>query len=192
MSTRAMKSDSIEPLELKRKLDNSDGCLLLDVRTPGEFDSGHIPGAKVVPLGDLDAKAYLEREGKGCERLYVVCQSGTRARRAIELFEKAGFGGCVLVEGGMDLWTQQGLPVEKNRLSGIPVLRQVQITVGSIVSIGAVLALTVDPRFAWIPLIMGCGLVFAGVSGFCGLAILLARMPWNRMPACRDGMCGTN
>jgi hypothetical protein len=59
-------------------------------------------------------------------------------------------------------------------------MRQVQIAVGLVSAVGAALALGVDPRFAIVPLVTGGGLLFAGVTGFCGLALLLAKMPWNR------------
>jgi hypothetical protein len=71
----------------------------------------------------------------------------------------------------------------------LPLMRQVQITVGFVSAIGATLALTISPWFAVIPLLAGCGLLFAGLTGFCGLALLLAKMPWNRATNCNSGSC---
>jgi hypothetical protein len=71
----------------------------------------------------------------------------------------------------------------------LPLMRQVQITVGFVSAIGAVLALLISSWFAVIPLLAGCGLLFAGLTGFCGLALLLAKMPWNRAENCNAGSC---
>jgi len=122
----------------------------------------------------------------------VVCQSGARAANAIARFEEAGFQNCVLVEGGMDAWTRSNQPVVRGEGGGLPLLRQVQLIVGLLCSIGAVLAIAVDSRFAFIPFAMGCGLVVAGLTGTCGLAIILAAMPWNRARQCGSDVCCNN
>jgi rhodanese-related sulfurtransferase len=177
---------SISPHQLQRALREEPGALLLDVRTPAEFYSEHISGARVVPLGNLAPAELLKKVGSP-KRLFVICQSGARARKAIERFEKAGFTDCCLVEGGMDAWIQAKLHVVRNERMGISVLRQVQMIIGFFTALGAGLALMVDPLFAIIPLISGCGLVFAGATGMCGLALILAKMPWNRSSSCAEG-----
>src|SRR5581483_2355979 len=161
---------SISPGELHRRL--AGGVELLDVRTPGEFAEAHVPGARLVPLGDLDAVEFLKSHGRE-KPLYVLCQSGGRARQAIEKFRAAGFAGCVLVEGGTRAWIDGGLPVDRGQGRGLPLMRQVQIVVGTISATGAVLALTVSPWFAVVPLVTGGGLLFAGLTGFCGMALFL-------------------
>jgi rhodanese-related sulfurtransferase len=182
---------SIGPRELQRRLAAGQPARLLDVRTPGEHAAAHVPGAKLIPLDELDAAAFRrERAGDGSP-VYVLCQSGTRARRAIEKLERAGVQGCVLVEGGTQAWIDAGLPVNRGQSRVLPLMRQVQIAVGSLSAVGAGLALTVNPRYALIPLIMGCGLVFAGLTGFCGLALLLAKMPWNKTSASNSSSCCT-
>lgn len=178
---------SIQPLELQRLLAAGGHLHLLDVRTPGEFTAAHVPGAKLKPLDDLDADAFQRQRGADDSPLYVLCQSGGRARKAIERLERAGVRGCVLVEGGTQGWIDAGLPVILGQSQGLPLMRQVQVTVGLISAAGAVLALAANPLFAIIPLVMGCGLVFAGISGTCGMALLLAKMPWNRAKSC--GSC---
>ena len=187
--TTTQPKTSITPAELNGLLANA---ALLDVRTPGEFATGHVPGAKLVPLDDLDAAAFL-RQHDAATPLYVLCQTGSRARKAIEKFQRTGFNGCVLVEGGTQAWMDAGLPVSLGKRVGLSLIRQVQIVVGLISAVGAALALTVNIWFALIPLFIGCGLLFAGLTGFCGLAVLLAKMPWNRMQAsafcCDSGQC---
>lgn len=178
--TETQSNSSIPPRELHRLVAAGHAAELLDVRTPGEFAAAHVVGAKLIPLDELDCAAFLKQRGTDDKPVYVLCQSGGRARRAIEKFQRAGFNGCVLVEGGTQAWIDAGLPVNRGESKVLPLMRQVQIAVGAVSAAGAALALWVDPRFAFIPLITGCGLLFAGVTGFCGLALVLAKMPWNK------------
>jgi len=177
----------IKPRDLHRLLAEGSPAQLLDVRSPAEFAAAHVPGAKLLPLDRLDPAAFQQERGAAEIPLYVLCHSGGRARRAIDRLERAGVHGCVLVEGGTQAWMDAGLPVNLGQSRTLPLMRQVQITVGLISAAGAVLALAVNPLFAIIPLVMGCGLVFAGITGTCGLALLLAKMPWNRAQSC--GSC---
>ena len=151
---------------------------LLDVRTPSEYVSAHVPGAKLIPLNGLKAEALLPQH-EGGTPIFVLCHSGARATQAIEQFERAGCDDCVLVEGGTQAWIDAGLPVHRGASSVMPIMRQVQIVVGSLSAASAILSLAVDRWFAVVPLVLGCGLLFAGITGACGMALLLARMPWN-------------
>jgi len=178
---------SIAPRELNRILAGGAPAQLLDVRTPGEFAAAHLPGAKLIPLGDLDPASFARQRGAEEIPVYVLCQSGGRARKAIAKLEEAGIRGCVLVEGGTQGWMDAGLPVERGPGGILPLMRQVQIMVGLVSATGAVLALAVNPLFAIIPLVTGCGLLFAGITGTCGMALALAKMPWNRAQSC--GSC---
>jgi rhodanese-related sulfurtransferase len=170
---------SVTPAELQR-LTQAGTVDILDVRTPAEFESVHIPGAVLAPLDRVDAATFLKTRGNPSRPIYVVCHSGGRARKAIEKFQRAGFDACVLVEGGTQAWLDAGLPVIRGSRRTLSVLRQVQITIGIISGAGAALALTVHRGFALLPLLTGCGLLFAGLTGTCGLALLLAKMPWNQ------------
>ena len=180
---------AITPNELQRRLTAGQPACLLDVRTPGEHAAAHVPGAKLIPLDELDAAAFCRERGGDGTPVYVLCQSGGRARRAIEKLERAGGRGCVLVEGGTQAWIEAGLPVIRGTSRVLPLQRQVQITVGFLAAGGAALALTVHPRFVLIPLVIGCGLMVAGLTGFCGLAVLLAKMPWNKSTTCNSTAC---
>jgi rhodanese-related sulfurtransferase len=175
---------SVSARELHRRLSGGGPAELLDVRTPGEFASAHVPGSRLVPLDELDCAAFLKQRGADDKPIYVLCQSGGRARRAIRKFQHAGFDGCVLVEGGTQAWVDAGLPVNRGESRTLPLMRQVQIVVGLVSAVGAALALTLNPWFAIIPLLLGSGLLFAGLTGICGLALLLTRMPWNKSPTC--------
>src|SRR5271157_2578404 len=118
--------NSIQPLELHRRLAAGGPAHLLDVRTPGEFAAAHVPGAKLMPLDDLDPAAFRQQRGAEATPVYVLCQSGGRARKAIEKLDRAGVRGCVLVEGGTQGWMDAGLPVVRGQSKVLPLMRQVQ------------------------------------------------------------------
>lgn len=180
---------SIAPRDLQRRLADGRPAHLIDVRTPGEFAAGHVPGARLMPLDDLNPAEFQSPRGDAGP-IYVLCQYGQRARKAIARLESAGVTRCVLVEGGTQGWINAGLPVELSQPGGLPLMRQVQIVIGSVSGAGAILALTVHPYFALVPLVTGCGLLFAGLTGTCGLALLLAKMPWNRAKTGCAGCAG--
>jgi rhodanese-related sulfurtransferase len=177
-----VKNKSISPAALSALLRAGDTHRLLDVRTPPEYASVHVPGAKLMPLDELKIDPFVAQHKPGTP-IYVLCQAGERAAKAVEQFERAGCEDCVLVEGGTQAWINAELPVHRGARSVLPLMRQVQIAVGSLSAVGAILALTVNSWFAALPLLLGCGLLFAGITGTCGLALLLARMPWNRVQA---------
>ena len=189
---KSLQFESSITADALQRLMDAGSVQLLDVRTPGEFAAAHVPNARLVPLANLDPTAFLREASPDCGPIYVICQGGTRARKAIEKFHRAGFDHCVLVEGGTQAWIDAGLPVVRGSSKTLPLMRQVQLTVGAISAAGAALALLVDFRFAIIPLITGCGLVFAGLTGICGLALLLAKLPWNRAASSATVTCCNN
>ena len=180
---------TITPRDLQGLLAGGSPALLLDVRSPGEYQGSRIPGTRLIPLDELDPAALCRERGADCSPVYVICQSGGRASRAIQKLEAAGVKGCVLLEGGTQAWIDAGLPVVRGKSRVLPLMRQVQITIGAISATGALLALVVDPRFSIIPLFMGCGLLMAGITGFCGLAVLMAKMPWNKVTSREGSSC---
>ena len=182
---------TISPRELQRRQAAGQPAQLLDVRTPGEHANAHVPGARLIPLDELNAAAFCREQNGAGTPLYVLCQSGSRAKRAIEKLEQAGALGCVLVEGGTQAWMDAGLAVSRGESRVLPLMRQVQIVVGFVSAVGAALALAVHPWFALVPLVTGGGLLFAGLTGFCGLALVLAKMPWNKNSACQSTACCT-
>jgi rhodanese-related sulfurtransferase len=174
-----IKSKSISPAALAACMGAGNTYKLLDVRTAPEYVGAHVPGARLIPLDQLRVEAFLAEHEPGTP-IYVLCQAGARASKAIAQFERAGCEDCVLVEGGTQAWSDAGLPVHRGISAVLPLMRQVQIVVGALSASGAILALTVNRWFAVLPLVIGCGLLFAGITGTCGMALLLARMPWNR------------
>jgi len=170
----------IQPARLAALLSQGGGARLLDVRSAAEYDAQHVRGTVLQPLDSLVPSEWAGETGGG--PVYVFCQSGGRAGRAAALLAKEGVA-CSVVEGGLEAWAAAGLPVEKGTSTVLPLMRQVQLVIGLVSGTGAALAIWKHPLFALIPLFMSAGLVFAGATGYCGLALLMARMPWNRRPA---------
>lgn len=151
--------------------------LLLDVRSPIEFESERIEGALNIPLDALDAR--LDEIPESAE-LVIVCRTGIRATIAAESLARSGRRARVL-DGGMHAWRRARLPIREGR-KRLPVDRQVQLIAGSMVLVGIGLGLTVSPWFLALSAFFGAGLTFAGATGTCGLALVLMKMPWNAAP----------
>jgi rhodanese-related sulfurtransferase len=156
----------------------ADGALLVDVRDRDEHAREHIPGALHQPL---QALAHSPLTDTGTRIVVFHCRSGMRTAANADALA-ACTPGCeaYLLEGGIDAWKRAGLPVRSDRTQPLELHRQVQIAAGSLIVIGALLGFAVVPAWFLLPTAIGAGLVFAGVSGFCGLARVLVRMPWNR------------
>ena len=107
-----------------------------------------------------------------------TCNSGRRTKNNSDLLEQLAAGEAWQMEGGATAWDKAGLPVVRSRRS-LPMFRQIQIGAGGMVLLGLALSLA-WPQWLWLSAFVGAGLVFAGVTGFCGLGLLLARMPWNK------------
>ena len=176
-----MEVVSISPRDLAAKKQGGEAVELIDVRTPVEYREVHCDFARNVPLSDLDPRAVMtDRNGTGDKPLYVICRSGSRGKQACEKFLAAGFTNVVNVEGGTLAWAECGLPVNRGK-KAISLERQVRIAAGAIVLLGAVLGLLVHPYFLGLSAFVGAGLVFSGVTDTCGMGLLLARLPWNRV-----------
>lgn len=163
---------------------------VIDVRTPAEYDEVHAALARLTPLDSLNPEA-IHRDRNPEEPLYVFCKSGNRARMACEKFVKAGFPNVVVVDGGVTAWAEAGLPVVRGERKVISLERQVRIAAGALVVLGVALGLTVHIAFVGLAAFVGAGLVFAGVTDTCGMAMVLAKMPWNGARGCSGGSCTT-
>lgn len=163
----------VTPEEATRLI--SGGAVLIDIREPDEHRRERIPGARNCPLSSL-AQAALTSEN-----VIFHCASGARTQScASRLTEFAEGREWYVLEGGLARWKKSGLPVTKSARAPIELQRQVMIVAGSLVLLGALLSALVSPNFIALPLFVGAGLLFAGLSGFCGMARLLMRAPWNR------------
>jgi Rhodanese-related sulfurtransferase len=157
---------------------NDGEMVLLDVRSPIEFETEHIANSVNVPLNELEARCEeVPRQGK----LVVICRSGNRAERGAYTLLGKGFQPTVL-QGGLVAWRKAGLPVNEGKKM-LPIERQIQLIVGIGVLTGVLLGVFVNPWFLLIPGFFGAGLTFAGLSGTCALGIMLGKAPWNALKA---------
>lgn len=176
-----MDVETIAPRDLEDLRRRGRAVELIDVRTPLEYREIHAEAARSVPLDRLDPRAVMEtRGGPSGEPLYLICRSGSRGKRACEAFHSAGFANVVNVEGGTLAWEQAGLPVVRGK-KAVSLERQVRIAAGSLVVLGTALGAFAHPAFLGLTAFVGAGLVFAGVTDTCGMAMILARMPWNQV-----------
>lgn len=153
------------------------GAVLVDIRSSDEYAREHITEAICLPL---DETGVLRDRLGGADTVIFHCRSGMRtASNAARLAESAGCD-AYLLEGGLDAWKKAGLPVRADASQPLELQRQVHIAAGSMIVLGNVLGFAVAPEFHLLSVFVGGGLVFAGLSGFCGLARVLAKMPWNR------------
>jgi rhodanese-related sulfurtransferase len=152
-------------------------ALFLDVRTPAEFQEMHIDGAILHPLSDLNVERVKELL-QGKQEGVVICRSGGRASQAHEKLLAAGLSNLRVLEGGVRAWESSGLALVRGKKT-MSLERQVRIAAGALVVIGSALGYLVNPVFIALSAFVGAGLMFAGITDTCGLAMVLAKMPWN-------------
>ena len=168
-------------LELSTLLRSDEAARLLDVRTPSEFDNGHLAGAYNVPLDQLHEHAHEVRAARGA--VVLICQSGQRAQKAEALLRSSGMANMHVLDGGIKAWLAAGYPVRRIR-ARVSLERQVRMAAGAMVAAGSIAALTVSPLWALLPAFVGSGLLFAGATDTCAMGMLLARLPYNRGATC--------
>ena len=178
---------TISPKQLLELRTRGEAIKLIDVRTPAEYGEVHVDFARNVPLDRLDPKQVAADHAHHAGPIYFVCRSGGRSKTACEKMIAAGVADVVSVEGGTTACDAAGLPVVRGK-KAMSLERQVRIAAGALVAIGAALAaFGPDPLWksigAGLAGFVGCGLVFAGVTDTCGMAMLISRMPWNQAPA---------
>lgn len=175
----------LPPAEVAALVQQGPRVRLLDVRTPGEYESVHIRGAYNVPLDTLSEHSR-EIRASVQDPIVLVCQSGPRARKAEEALNAAGLKNLHVLDGGVNAWISAGLPVVRGPRK-VPLERQVRIAAGVLAATGGLLAAIVHSAFGWLAVVVGGGLVFAGLTDTCGMAMLLTRLPYNRPPTCDVG-----
>jgi len=153
------------------------GALLVDIREPDEFAREHIPQARSQPVSVLTSAGVNVGDASA---VVFHCRSGMRTRAHADRLAHAVPCEAFILEGGLDAWKKAGLPISTDRNAPLELMRQVQLAAGSAVVLGVALGATLSPWFYVLSALVGAGLIFAGATGFCGLARLLQRMPWNR------------
>ena len=172
--TAIIRIDPKALLQLNRNGERSD---LIDVSSPVEFEEVRVPFARNLPIDSPELELFMARRGRDCETaLYVMCRGGVRSVKVCKKYPEAKL---VNVEGGTRDWLECGLPVTRNKAT-VSLDRQVRIAAGALVVVGTALGMFVHAYFLGVPAFVGVGLVVAGVTNTCGMAMLLTKMPWNR------------
>lgn len=156
---------------------------LLDVRTPAEFESVHIPGSYNVPLDRL-SEYREELRSALVDPVILVCRSGMRARQAQQLLSAAGLAHIHILDGGLSAWESAGKPVTRGKRQKWSIERQVRGIAGTLVFAGAVGGLTLWPPLILLAAAVGGALTFSAITDTCGLAILLSKLPYNQGATC--------
>ena len=174
-----MKKCEIE--YLKEVLKTIGRCQIVDVREPAEYESEHIEGSLSLPLSTLhlDAAQFLRKD----KPIYLLCRSGNRACQASDKLEKLGFSDLFVVEGGLQAWMRAGKKVLSGSRKVWSMDRQVRFAAGSLVMTGVLLSKFIHPYWIGLSAFVAAGLIFSGVTDTCGMAMFLAKMPWNKKKA---------
>lgn len=168
---------SINPKTAKEWLDKND-AILIDVREPEEFKAVHIKGAHLLPVGSIDVSKLPDVKNK---KIIIHCKLGRRGENACAVLMTGNPALEVYnMEGGIVAWENAGFKVEKATDATLSIERQVQVTIGGGVLLGVILGYFVSPAFLFLSGFFGAGLLFAGITGSCGLAMMMAKMPWNQ------------
>jgi rhodanese-related sulfurtransferase len=149
---------------------------LVDVRSPSEFATGHVPGAVNIPMEQIEARLGDLKDG--CV-VVLICQAGARARTVAEWLKSIRQDVLVL-EGGTAAWCKAGYPVVSCASTRWSLERQVRLGAGLLILIGVGLTLGVSRDWLGLPAFVGLGLTFSGLTGFCPMGVLLSKLPWNQ------------
>ncbi len=174
-----MSASLLKPSEVASGIKNH---LVLDVRNPEEFSSAHIPFSILLPLPQLTPDAVRRMLHPG-QRCILVCHAGTRATNAARILSSAGIENLAVMEGGIEAWKTAGLPV-RTGAEGISIQSQTRVISGGMVLSGMILGYYSNPGWYLLSGFVGVGLIFAGVTGWCGVSLLLSKLPWNRDKDC--------
>ena len=167
----------ISAKELKAILNSRQSVQVVDVREPVEFDAECVKEARCMPLSSFEEHAcHLEKD----KPVYLLCRTGNRARQAAEKLGKLGVREFYSVTGGLEAWKAAGFETRQSSPAVWGLERQVRFAAGALVVTGVVLGWLMHSTFAVVAAVVGVGLMFSAITDTCGIAMLLARMPWNR------------
>lgn len=179
--THPSRAATIDASELVRMRTDDPAVHVIDVRTPGEFETGHIEGSYNVPLELLDE--HIADLAALDHHVVLVCQSGARATKALEQLVSAGKSNLRLLEGGITAWTASGGHVARTNLTRWAMERQVRLVAGGVVAASVAGSMWFPPARVLAGLI-GAGLVFSAATNTCGMASVLSKLPYNRGASC--------
>lgn len=173
--------NAIDTMTTRALMAAGEDVRILDVRTPAEFESVHIPGSYNVPLDTLGEHA-TEIARHATAPVVLVCASGNRAAQAEQRLAQAGMTNVKVLAGGIAEWQAQGAPVRRGR-NRWGLERQVRLVAGSLVLAAVVASIRVPP-LRYVAGLVGAGLTFSAVTNTCGMAMVLAKLPYNRGATC--------
>jgi rhodanese-related sulfurtransferase len=169
----------VSPAEVKALLERQ--VMMIDIRDRDEWDREHIPAARCMPLANITPDCLSEEALSQTDTVVFHCQSGIRTEQSKEQLKASVHPASALImQGGLNAWKAAGYKVIIDHRQPFPLMRQVQITAGTLILGGTLAGALLTPLIYIIPGFVGAGLIFAGVSGWCGMAKLLSVMPWNR------------
>ncbi|GGR74261.1 sulfurtransferase [Micromonospora fulviviridis] len=172
---------TLDAVSLRELIDAGRAPRLLDVRTPAEFETSHIPGSYNVPL-DLLKEHREELRNHLDEDVVLVCRSGARATQAEQALAGVGLPNLRVLDGGILAWQAANAPIKR----GAPrwdLERQVRLVAGTIV-LASVLGSVFVPQLKWVAGFIGAGLTFAAVTNTCAMGMMLGKLPYNRGASC--------
>lgn len=176
-----VNGSAVDVASARAMIASNPDTLVVDVRTPAEFETAHVPGSINLPLDQVDA--HLERivtDAGG--RLLLICQSGNRATQACRKLVNAGLTDATVVTGGIGAWIAAGAPVSRGRTRW-SLERQVRLVAGLIVFLAIVVSVWL-PAARYLAGLIGAGLTVAALTNTCAMGMLLARLPYNRGASC--------
>lgn len=157
----------------------TDDVIVIDVRTPGEFEAIHLAHAVNIPLGEIESRAddirAYQADGKS---VVLSCRTAARSHQAQERLARQGITDVAILDGGIVAWEAEGNPVVRDVIRW-DLERQVRLAAGSIVALSILVSLVI-PGARFVAGFVGAGLVFAAVSNTCAMANVLSRLPYNR------------
>lgn len=172
-----MKPETLSPLQASQLLEQ--GAILVDIRDRVDYLRERIPQAISLPLTEIITGKTVEDSGQ--QPVIFHCQAGMRTtNNAEQLMRAVSAGKVFLISGGINAWKGAALPTVEDNKQPLPIIRQVHIAAGSLILLGVIAGYAADSRLFLLSGFIGAGLIFSGVSGFCGMASLLQKMPWNR------------
>ncbi|MFD1084675.1 rhodanese-like domain-containing protein [Micromonospora andamanensis] len=180
-SVTTSSSPTIDVPTARALIANNPDVLIVDVRTPGEFETAHVPASINLPLDQVDAHlGRIVNDAGG--RILLMCQSGGRATAACARLAGAGLTDATVITGGMNAWVAAGGPVERGRQRW-SLERQVRLVAGGLV-LAAVVASVWVPGARFVAGFIGAGLTFAALTDTCAMGAMLSRLPYNRGAGC--------
>ena len=175
-SLKFLEDETLKSLQPEQK-SFFDEYVIVDVRSSAEAKREHIPGSINIPLDALSEDKLRPYQDK---KIIFHCQLGSRTKQAADKLASMPGVEKFCMNEGISQWKRCDLSTRVDKSAPIEMFRQVQIIAGSLIALGVILAYFISPYFILLDLFVGCGLIFAGVTGFCGMAKLLALLPYNR------------